>query len=113
MVTGICFGGPRGFKTNDQQVLTPIAAPPQGTTPHQWGVSVEHGWRWVGLWNWTSDFTNHTFAVRLYRCGFATIELKPGQSPRELKWTDAETLAEAGGHARTSVGESKTTQGDG
>jgi hypothetical protein len=96
MVMGICFGGPRGFETTDHQVLTRIAASTQGTTTHQWGLGVEHGWRVVGIgaWNYTSAFTSHDVAVRLYRRGHATIELKPGQSPRELKWIEAATLAE-------------------
>jgi hypothetical protein len=73
--------------------LTKIAVSAGGTMPKQVALSWAHGWCYVGFWNYVNAYTSHSVAVRLYRPGYETIELKPGESPRDLRWTEATDLA--------------------
>jgi hypothetical protein len=65
--------------------------PSSGTTP-QLSMTCASGWCTVGCWNYFNSLTLHSVAVRLYRPGYDTIELRPGQ-PRELRWVEATDLA--------------------
>jgi hypothetical protein len=69
--------------------LTQIETAPGGTTPPQRGMSAATGWCYVGFWNYCSSYTSHSIAVRLYRPGYETIELKPGQPAIALQWHEA------------------------
>jgi hypothetical protein len=73
--------------------LTKIQPSRGGATPQQVGVNASFGWCYVGLWNYCTSYTSHSVALRLYRPGFETIELKPGQPSSELQWQPATTLA--------------------
>jgi hypothetical protein len=73
--------------------LTRIETAPGGTTSTQRGVSAATGWCYVGFWNYCSSYTSHSIAVRLYRRGYETIELKPGQPASALQWQEATSLA--------------------
>jgi hypothetical protein len=73
--------------------LTQIQPSRGGATPQQVGVNASFGWCYVGFWNYCTSFTSHSIALRLYRAGFETIELKPGQPTSELQWQPATTLA--------------------
>ena len=63
-----------------------------GTTPPQVSMTCASGWCTVGCWNYFNSLTLHSIAVRLYRPGYETIELRPGQS-REPRWVAAADLA--------------------
>ena len=67
--------------------------PSSGKTPSQFAVSAASGWCYVGFWNYCSSYTSHSIAVRLYRPGYETIELKPGQPASALHWHEAAGLA--------------------
>ena len=71
--------------------LTPMPLSARGTTSLQWDVSWAYGWRSIGLWNYWPTFTTHSVAVRLYRRGFETAELRPGQDGPD-DWTKATDL---------------------
>jgi hypothetical protein len=73
--------------------LTKVQPASGGATPQQVGVNASFGWCYVGFWNYCTSFTSHSIALRLYRAGFETIELKPGQPTSELQWQPATTLA--------------------
>jgi hypothetical protein len=71
--------------------LTPMQPSARGTTSLQWDVSWAHGWRSIGLWDYWPTLTTHSLAVRLYRRGFETVEMRPGQDgPSD--WTQASNL---------------------
>lgn len=76
----------------DRVELTQIQPSAQGATSPQVGVSLATGWRYVGAWNFTTTSTGHAITLRFYRPGYDTIVLKPGESPGELKWTEANDL---------------------
>jgi hypothetical protein len=64
-----------------------------GTTPPQVSMTCATGWCTVGFWNYFNSLTMHSIAVRLYRPGFETIELRPGQAPYDLRWAEAPDIA--------------------
>src|ERR1043166_6438169 len=78
-------GNPPEFKMSAENVdtvqLTRVPLADDGTTPARVGVNYGSGWTYVGFWNFVNPQTSHTVVVRLYRPGFETIELKPGQDP--------------------------------
>jgi hypothetical protein len=69
----------------------PLAA--GGAVPKQVGMSVDHGWCYVGFFNLVNTWTSHSVAIRMYRPGFETIELKAGQTLHALEWIEAPDLA--------------------
>ncbi len=73
--------------------LTRVQPSRGGATPQQVGVNASFGWCYVGFWNYCTSYTSHALALRLYRAGYETIELKPGQPASELQWQPALTLA--------------------
>lgn len=90
-------GPPPEFKTTGTNVenlqLTRIPLADDGTTPSQVAFNCASGWTYVGFWNFVNTCTSHAVAVRLYRPGFETIELKAGHDPREMQWHEALHLA--------------------
>jgi hypothetical protein len=72
--------------------LTPMPLSTRGTTSLQWDVSWAYGWRSIGLWNYWPTLTTHSVAVRLYRRGFDTAELRPGKDGPD-DWTKVTDLA--------------------
>jgi hypothetical protein len=64
-----------------------------GMTSAQTSLTCATGWYTVGFWNYFNSLTTHSIAVRLYRRGYETIELRPGQAPRELRWVEAVDVA--------------------
>jgi hypothetical protein len=72
--------------------FTPMQLSEKGTTSLQWDVSWAYGWRSIGLWDYWPCLTTHSVAVRLYRRGFETAELRPGQDGPD-DWTRATSLA--------------------
>jgi len=73
--------------------LTRIPLADDGTTSSQVTFNCASGWSYVGFWNFVNTCTSHAVAVRLYRPGFETIELKAGHDPREMQWHEALDLA--------------------
>jgi hypothetical protein len=73
--------------------LTPLPFPAGGSTPRLVAMTWTHGWCYLGFWNYINTCTTHSVAVRLYRSGYETIELKPGQLPQDLRWVEAEDEA--------------------
>ncbi len=73
--------------------LSRVALSSSGTTPQQVAMTCASGWRTVGFWNYFNTLTTHSVAIRLYRPGFETIELKPSDAARTLKWEEAAGLA--------------------
>ena len=71
--------------------LTPMKLSAHGTTSLQWDVSWAYGWRGIGFWDYWPTLTTHSVAVRLYRRGFETAELKPGQENPD-DWIRATSL---------------------
>jgi hypothetical protein len=57
----------------------------------QWDVSWAYGWRSIGFWDYWPSLTTHSVAVRLYRRGFETAEIRPGQKMLD-DWTKAADL---------------------
>jgi hypothetical protein len=49
------------------------------TTSLQYDVSCAYGWRFIGYWDHWPTLTTHSVAVRFYRRGYETVELRPGQ----------------------------------
>src|SRR5207245_10631050 len=90
-------GPPPEYKSTGENVekvqLTGLPLADDGTTPSQVAFNCASGWSYVGFWNFVNSRTSHAVAVRLYRPGFETIELKAGQDPREMQWHDAPDLA--------------------
>ena len=90
-------GGPPDCKVTGENVETlQLAAIPladDGTTTAQVAVNCATGWSYFGFWNYLKNCTSHSVAVRLYRAGYETIELKPGQDPRQMQWREAVGLA--------------------
>jgi hypothetical protein len=72
--------------------FTPMKLSARGTTPLQWDVSWAYGWRGIGFWDYWPTLTTHSVAVRLYRRGFETAELRPGQDLPD-DWNTAADLA--------------------
>jgi hypothetical protein len=79
-------------KIVEYQELTPIRTNADGTTPTQLGVTFASGWRYVGVYNFTSSSTEHGVILRFYRPGYETIAFKPGEGMRELEWREAPDL---------------------
>ena len=73
--------------------LSRVALSSSGTTPQQVGMTWASGWCTVGFWNYFNSLTTHSVAIRLYRPGFETIELKPGDAAHALQWVEATDLA--------------------
>ena len=76
----------------DYYEFTPIKLSARGTTPLQWDVSCAYGWRFIGIWDHWPTRTTHSVAVRLYRRGFETAELRPAQKVSD-DWNKATELA--------------------
>jgi hypothetical protein len=72
--------------------LTPLQLSGRGTTSLQMALSCAYGWRYVGIWDHWPTRTTHSVAVRLYRRGYKTVEMRPGQSMPELEWTEVADL---------------------
>jgi hypothetical protein len=72
--------------------LTPMRVSASGRTSLQWDASWAYGWRCIGLWDYWPTLTTHSVAVRLYRRGYETAELRPGQDGPD-DWTEAPDLA--------------------
>jgi hypothetical protein len=71
----------------------PLLLSAAGTTSLQVDVSWAYGWRFFGLWNHWPTLTTHSVAVRLYRRGFETTELRPGQEEHDIVWKQTADLA--------------------
>jgi hypothetical protein len=82
----------RGENTEGYE-LTRIPLTAKAAVPRQVGVSCAYGWQYVGFFNYPIACTSHSVAVRLYRPGYETVELKPGQAPDEVVWNEAADLA--------------------
>ena len=82
-------GGPKAVESYE---LTEVPADTPGTTPRQVGITCRQGWRFVGVYKYNSECLSHTIALRLYRPGFETIEVKCGHVPRDVEWTAAADL---------------------
>ncbi len=87
--TATAQGGPKAVETYE---FTEVPAEAAGTTPRLVGVTCRQGWRYVGVANYNTDCLSHTIALRLYRPGFDTIEVKCGQVPHDVQWTEAADL---------------------
>ena len=72
--------------------LTPLPLSRAGTTGAQVELSCASGQARIGFWNYFTTLTTHSLAVRLYRPGYATIELKPGPAAPQLRWHEAPDL---------------------
>jgi hypothetical protein len=72
--------------------FTPMQLSARSTTSLQWDVSWAYGWRCIGLWDYWPTLTTHSVAVRLYRRGFETTELRPGAGVPD-DWNEAADLA--------------------
>src|ERR1051325_928006 len=59
----------------------------------QWALGVERGWVCVGLVNAVAQSTRHTVALRLYRRGYETISIKPGDEEKDFEWKPVPDLA--------------------
>lgn len=66
--------------------LSPMALSSGGMTSTQLSVSCAYGLRFIGIWNHWPTLTTHSVAVRLYRRGYATTELRPGQDAACISW---------------------------
>jgi hypothetical protein len=75
----------------DYYELTPMRVSSSGTTPLEWEVSCAYGWRFVGMWDHWPTLTTHSVAVRLYRRGYETVELRPDQKVPD-DWKEATDL---------------------
>lgn len=79
-------------KLVEYQQLSRIRPSADGTTPSQFGITFASGWRYVGVYNFTSSSTEHGVTLRFYRPGYETIAFKPGEGMRELEWRKASSL---------------------
>jgi hypothetical protein len=77
----------------DHFELTPMRLPDHGTTAAQLDLTWAYGWRFIGVWNHWPTLTTHAVLVRLYRRGYETIELRPGQNEADLVWHPATEVA--------------------
>jgi hypothetical protein len=73
--------------------LTPLKLSARGSTSLQWDVSWAYGWRFIGIWNHWPTLTTHSIAVRLYRRGYETTQLRPGENDPDRAWTPATDVA--------------------
>jgi hypothetical protein len=71
--------------------FTPVSLSGRGTVSLQWDVSWAYGWRCFGIWNYWPSLTTHSVAVRLYRRGYQTVELRPSEELLD-DWTRAADL---------------------
>jgi hypothetical protein len=79
--------------TNIESIeLSRLHSAADGSTPQLTALTFASGSRIVGFWNFCHERTSHTVAIRLYRPGFATIELRAGMPARELAWEEATDL---------------------
>jgi hypothetical protein len=72
--------------------LTPLTLSTGGATSLQWELNCAYGWRCIGFWDYWPTLTTHSVAVRLYRRGFETAEVRPGQKMSD-DWIKAVDLA--------------------
>lgn len=80
-------------KQRDHYVLSQVLTSPAGEVPSQKRVALESGWYWNLIAVSYQVHTHRTLCVRLYRPGFRTIELTPGDKPEKIAWHEAIELA--------------------
>jgi hypothetical protein len=76
----------------EHEELSRVPTSAEGIVPSQMGLTFSSGWRYVGVVNFTSSSTEHGIALRLYRPGYDTIVMKPGERVEELRWKQASDL---------------------
>lgn len=88
------MGDGPGYGLDESHELTRLQPTGQKAIAPQWAFAVETGFIAGSLIGGGIDTTKHTLAVRFYRRGFETIEIKPGDAGKELKWKPAADLAD-------------------
>jgi hypothetical protein len=76
----------------EYEELSRIRTSSGGATSAQISLNFSSGWRYVGVVNYTATSTGHGIALKLYRPGYETIVLKPGEDAHELRWREASDL---------------------
>src|SRR5437773_525230 len=79
-------------KQRDHYVLSEVAASPAGEVPSQTRVAFDSGWYWNLIAISYQVHTHRTICVRLYRPGYRTVELTPGDKPEKVVWREAREL---------------------
>ncbi len=88
---GIGCGHP--YRVNQTDELTRLQPSAHKTIASQWTTGVERGWVTVGIVGRGYESTKHIVAVRFYRPGYETIEVKPGEEQKEFDWKPVADLA--------------------
>jgi hypothetical protein len=92
---GGAIGDSPGMALDESHELVPLTAPDEQMIAPQWAVSVETGSLAAFLpFAWSRAATKHTLALRFYRAGYETIEIRPGSEQKEFGW---KAVADAAG----------------
>ena len=73
----------------DSYVLSGLPLHSDGSYDPQTKVAVDYGFLLFGAANDFDASTHHTMLVRLYRSGYHTVEIEPGQTIDRIKWVQA------------------------
>ena len=80
------IGDGPGMGLEESHELVRLDSLDHKTVAAQWAIGVETGSLTVLPVGWNRQTTKHTLAVRFYRPGYATIEIKPGDEQKEFTW---------------------------
>ncbi len=91
------IGDGPGSGLDESHELVRLKSSDGGMIAAQWNIGIGSGAVMGSPVGWHHETTKHTVAVRFYRPGYETIEVKPGAELKELKW---KAVADAAGQEK-------------